>query len=241
MKRLKVLFAILLLLLAIPLWRLGDYLAIYIPFEPPFCGGISFWFAVFVAFPTKLIWEKLSPIYLILAVIAVFGLACVTSPLSRMATVNPDFNHCGAMTYTGSFYPLRSILSEAHQDDLEARNQQCWIRKIIMKAPRSFDTEIEVEQYMTLIQDRLLKPKRKYKASLPLISALYVRIYTSWGQIIGAKRVYDSLHFWKGQYTEEISLREYSIWSWPHSEYIKFEYGLIEANWEKLIESISLS
>jgi hypothetical protein len=52
--------------------------------------------------------------------------------------------------------------------------------------------------------------------------------------------VYHSLHFWVNHYNEEIRSRDYSPWNWPHSSYIKFEYGLIENNWQKLIDGIVL-
>jgi hypothetical protein len=45
----------------------------------------------------------------------------------------------------------------------------------------------------------------------------------------------DSLHFWKGHYTVEISALEYPWYAWPHSAIIKWEYGIIEKNWEGIV------
>lgn len=155
--------------------------------------------------------------------------------------MNPELDHCGALTYTGTFYPIRKILSDAHHDDLEARNQLCWVRKMISRVPEKFNSADEVKSYSELVRDKLLKPEIKYRVSLPLIAVLYFRINTSAGHLVGVKAIYDSLHFWIDHYTEEISGRNYSIWNWPHSSYIKFEYGLIEKNWEVLIDNIVIS
>lgn len=237
MRRLQYFFAFVLLLLALPLWRYADMAAIS-PFKILLSLALTFCFGIFFIIPLKLIFPKLKTWWLVLAIFTYGGFTYGVGPLSRMATREPDFNHCSAVTYTGTFYPVRSLLSDAHRDDLEARNQLCWVRKMISRVPEKFDSEQEVNDYTYLIQERLLKPQIKYRVSLPLIAFLYARINTSWGEPMGIKRVYDSLHFWINQYTEEISLREYSAWNWPHSDYIKWEYGLVEKNWQSLIDSI---
>ena len=238
MKRLKFLFAGILLFLAIPFWRFGDVLAIIAPFDWPLAMALMIWFAVFIAIPAKLIFPKIKTYYLIPSILSFGSLVWWMGPLSNQATLHPELNHCGSITYTGLTYPMRKLLSEAHRDDLEVRNQMCWVRKMISKVPQRFDSMEDLEAYSNLIREKLLRPEIKYRAALPMIAVLYFTINTSSVEVVRVKEIYDSLHFWRDQYTEEISLREYSLWNWPHSDYIKFEYGLIEKNWEKLIESI---
>jgi hypothetical protein len=206
--------------------------AITSPFEWPLTFTLALWFAVFIAIPIKLIIPKLKTPFLVLGILSFAALAWWSRPLSRMSSKNPDFGHCGQLTYTGMFYPLRGLLTEAHRDDLEARNQLCWVRKLISRVPEKFDFVF----YSKLIHETLLKPERKYRVSLPLIAALFVKI--NFSDEGGARNVYDSLHFWIGHYTEEISAREYPVWNWPHSDYIKWEYELVEKNWQSLIDGL---
>ena len=238
MKRLKVFFALILLLLALPFWRFSDILAIISPFHWPLSLALTCTFAFFVMIPLKLLLPKIKTYLLIILILCFGSLSWWANPFSKMATTEPTFNHCGAMTYTGMFYPISDFLSDAHRDDLEARNQMCWIRKMISKVPPRFNTTHEVETYTKLIEDKLLRPEIKYRAALPLVAILYFQINVSSVDSLGTKKIYDSLHFWINHYTEEISNREYSAWNWPHSVYIKFEYGLVEKNWQSLIDSI---
>lgn len=238
MKRLRLFFAIVLLLLALPFWRFTDMVAILSPFDWTLTFALTLWFAFFLTIPMKLLVPKIHTA-IIVTLIAVFGVFFHwSSPLSGMATNDPTFDHCGTLTYTGMFYPMRTILSDAHQDDLEVRNQMCWVRKIISRVPEKFDSPKELEIYSELIRDRLLKPEIKYRAVLPLIGILNFTITTSAADMVGIKPIFDSLHFWIDHYTEEINQREYSFWNWPHSDYIKFEYGIIEKNWQDFIDSI---
>lgn len=239
MKRVKLVFAIVLLLLALPFWRFADMVAIASPFESLLTFSLVLWFAIFIAIPLKLIVNKIQTWHVLLSLLLWGLMVYFTGPVSKMATQEPNFNHCGALTYTGFFYPVRSIVTEAHRDDLEARNQMCWIRKMITRVPEKFDDDVETQNYVKLIEDRLFKPEIKFRVSLPLISLLYGRIYTSQKDVVvDAKKIYDSIHFWTPHYTEEISDREYSFWNWPHSSYIKWEYGFIEDNWQKLLDSL---
>ncbi len=171
---------------------------------------------------------------LFLIMFGVAGLSYLSSPLSKMATENPTFNHCGQMTYTGMIYPAAKLLTDAYRDDLEARNQMCWIRKMITRVPEKY----ELGPYIKIVHDKLMKPEIKYRAALPLIAVLMLKINFGSNEANAPLNVYDSLHFWVDQYTEEISSRDYKPWNWPHSSYIKFEYGLVEKNWQSLIDSI---
>lgn len=236
MKRLRVLFAIFLLILALPFWRFIDMIAIASPFEWPLTLAMFIWSGIFIAIPLKLYKQNTKVWMLFLLMFGVGALTYWSSPLSRMATENPDFNHCGQMTYTGMFYPVASILTDAYRDDLEARNQMCWVRKMVSRVPEKY----ELGPYMKIVHEKLLKPQIKYRATLPLIAVLMVKINFGSNEANAPVNVYESLHFWITQYTEEISSREYRPWNWPHSSYIKFEYGLVEKNWQKVIDGIVL-
>lgn len=166
-------------------------------------------------------------------------IAWLTPPFSKMATDDPLLNHCSPLSFTGSFFPLRNLLSEAHADDLEIRNQMCWLRKMIARVPK-FDHLHEMTFFSKLIRDKLLKPEFKYRASLPLVALLEIRILASSVEKVDPKWFEESMIFWISQYTYEISGRDYSWSSWPHSQYIQWEYGLIEKNWQRLLEGISI-
>lgn len=239
MKRLKLFFAVGLLLLALPFWRFVDMVAIASPIELLTTLGLTTWFAIFIAIPIKLLKPQIKTIVLVLSIFAYGFYAYWFGPLSGMATTDPAFNHCGRLTYTSVFYPIRNILTDAHLDDLEVRNQLCWLRKMISRVPSRLEDENELKNYSKLISDKLMKPEIKFRASLPLIAMLNIRISMA-SNFAAPFDLYRSLHFWMDHYTEEISERSYSWWNWPHSDYIKFEYGLIEKNWQKLIDSIVL-
>ncbi len=241
MKRLKMIFAIFLLLLALPFWRFTDLVAILSPFEWLFAIALTMWFGIFIAIPIKLIKPNVKTIMLVVLILCFGSISFWRGPLSGMATVESDFNHCGEMTYTGFFYPIAPYVTDAHTDDLEARNQLCWVRKMISRVPKTFDSEHEVQTYTKLIQTKLFRPEIKFRSSLPLIAMLYLTINTSGAHYVGVKEIYDSLHFWINHYTEEISNRQYGAWNWPHSDYIKFEYGLVERNWQSLLDSMIIS
>ena len=105
MKRLRLLFAFLILLLALPVWRLTDLLAIFSPFQWPLTFSLVIWFGIFIMIPAKLIFPKIKTYVVILSIISYGMLAWWSSPLSKMATVEPYFNHCGGITYTGIVSP----------------------------------------------------------------------------------------------------------------------------------------
>lgn len=238
MNRLRWPFSGLLLLMALPLWRYIDIPVVLSPVEIPIKIMFILWFAVFILYPLKLIFQKIKWQFIALGLVGYGTLVFFLPTLSSLATRNSEDRHCGGITFSGFFYPMRSILTDAYKDDLEARNQQCWIRKMISRVPESFQTEDEIKFYTELIEKRLMSPPIKYRASLPLLSVLYFQIYSKSPHFLGMKKVYDSVHFWPEHYTDEISGRNYSWINWPHSSYIQFEYGLIERNWEKLIQNI---
>jgi hypothetical protein len=136
-----------------------------------------------------------------------------------------------------------NMLPPAHQDDIEARNQMCWVRKMVSRIPKQIDDVKELQNYLELIRQKLLSPPQKYKATLPLIAALHGAISASlYGPVLDSveigKMFVDSLHFWKSQYTVEISELDYPWYAWPHSAWVKWEYGIIEKNWEKIVNGL---
>ncbi len=116
---------------------------------------------------------------------------------------------------------------------------------MITKMPQEIDNVNELKNYLDLIRQKLLSPPSKYKASLPLIAFLHGKMSA---HLVGpalesieiGRMFVDSLHFWKSQYTVEVNALEYPWYAWPHSAWIKWEYGLIERNWESIVESIQI-
>ena len=138
------------------------------------------------------------------------------------------------MTYTGFLYPMRKFLSDSYKDDLEVKNQMCWLVKMIKKIPEKIP-EAELAYHLNLLTKNLEKPTIKYKAALPWIGVLLGKYMISTRDNSGALSdlnnvtLYDkTLTYWKERYTEEISERSYSWLDWPFSSFIKFEYSIIE-------------
>lgn len=116
----------------------------------------------------------------------------------------------------------------------------CWVRKMVSRLPEQIDDVKELQNHLEVLRLKLLSPPNKYKATLPLIAILHGSISASlFGPILASVEIgkifVDSLHFWKGHYTVEISALEYPWYAWPHSAIIKWEYGIIEKNWEGIV------
>jgi hypothetical protein len=244
MKRLKVFFALVLLLFFFPLWRNADLVVIFSPWDWPVILTLTGTFAIFLGVPTKLLIPKIR-IQLLMIGIFLFGTSAYYLPaVSNMTTKGPGLKHCGALTWAGTFYPIRNILPEAYIDDIEARNQMCWLRKMIKRVPSDLDSPVELAQYINLTREKLLAPEMKYRAVLPLIALLHFNILKNFESNINlsgpneGEIFVESLHFWQNQYTILISEREYGVASFPHSEWVKFEYGLIERNWDAILEGL---
>lgn len=246
MKRVRILFAIVLLSFALPIWRFADYFAIFSPFDRPFSIILTLSFLFFILIPIKLILEKTRAILLVLA-LGIWGfLAFYVNTLSSMATNDSSFNHCGQLTWTGMFYPLRGLMPDAHKDDIEARNQMCWVRKMIQRVPERFDNHAELSQYVSITTDKLLSPIQKFRASLPLVTILHLTIFSRYTptQVNSNEEhklfIAEGIKFWQNQYTEMISERVYPLTSFPHSKWIQLEYGLIEKNWNYFIDHLTI-
>lgn len=245
MKRLRVLFATVLLLMYFPIWRGLDYQVVVVPSAGMFTLSLTAALLFFVLLPLRLLLPEVPKRYLFLGLLASSLLIWNGSPLSGKATRHDELRHCGLSTYAGFFYPLRSILPPAHHDDLEARNQMCWVRKMVVRMPEEITDVKELQNYLELLRQKLLAPPVKFKSTLPLIALLHGALSASLvGPVMESveigKMFVDSLHFWKGQYTTEISELEYPWFAWPHSSYIKWEYSLIEKNWESFVDSIQV-
>ena len=198
---------------------------------------IGLWSVVFLCLPIKLMRPKTHPLIMMSPFLLFWGLSLLTNPLSSMATKTYRHSHCGIVTYTGVLYPLAPYLSDAYTDDLEARNQLCWLRKIVSKVPEKFESENEVNTYLKIMDERLQEPEFKYRVSLPLILIYLGKTVHAWNvstatldQFTQAQLMMKGVPFWTEQYSQEISKRRYSSWDWPYSALTQAEYGFIEDN-----------
>lgn len=246
MTRLRVFFALPFLILFLPLWRFLDILAFTWPHNIVFGAIFGFLLLVCIALPVRMVRQKTHWAILVVVPILMGILAGYLGPLSKMSTADSEFNHCGNLSYTGIFYPMRKLMTAAHQDDLEIRNQLCWVRKMVIRVLPKFSSETEYVTYTKITRDKLLKPPLKYKVTLPLIGFLYGNIINRWDNyniplmrnIQAGKLFLDEMGFWTREYTEEVSAREYGWWDYLHGNYIKWEYGLVEDNWQSLLDGI---
>lgn len=244
MKRVRVLFAIPFLLLALPLWRAMDLLALVAPAAGILATCLAAWGLFCLILPAYLIRPKVLPWIALATVVIIVTSAALTGPLSGMATDNPRHSHCGALTYTGALYPLIGIMTQAPADDLEARNQLCWVRKLIQRVPDRIESTQELQAFLDLARNKLLAPDNKYRVVLPLVALYHFTIFAQYddsnatGNFTSGKALLESQKFWIEQYTVEISSRDYGWWDFPYGPWIKFEYGIIERNWESIVASI---
>ncbi|MBA2404991.1 MAG: hypothetical protein H0V66_09490 [Bdellovibrionales bacterium] len=232
MKRLRYLFVGVLFLLALPVWRLLDWANVTLPF--PLLGTIFMvlWAAFFVILPLKLIRPETNRWILLLVLMCLGSLSWMAGPFTRLGTLVPTLTHCGRLSYAGFFYPIRKFLTDVHEDDLEVRNQLCWLVKMIQKVPTEIADE-DLANYLNLMKFRLVKPEHKYRAALPWITFLLGKYLTS-SNLTNSPMLVQNLGYWTQLYSEEISLRNYAWYEWPHSSLIKLEYGIIERNWENI-------
>jgi hypothetical protein len=232
MRRLKYLFAGLFLLFTLPIWRLLDWAYVTLPFQVLLTSCLVLWALCLVAFPLKLIFPSLKRWQLLMVPLLIGALSWVSGTSTSLTTLEPDLNHCSRSSYTGFFYPARKLFSNAHIDDLEVRNQMCWIVKMVSKVPSKIEPS-ELANHLNLTKNKLMKPAHKYRASLPWITFLLGKYLTS-SDIQNSTLLVQNLAFWADLYTEEISARKYHWYDWPHSKVIKLEYGIIENNWENI-------
>lgn len=232
MKRLHLFFAGFLLLLALPFWRLQDWALVTLPFVSVIVIIQVVWALVFIFFPLNLIWPAFNKWKILLIAICFAIISWISTPFTNQATLEPSASHCGRTSYTGFFYPVRKLLSNVHEDDLEIRNQMCWVVKLIKKVPQTIPPE-ELADLLNNTKHKLLLPPYKYRATLPWITFLLGK-YLASSDLGHGPMLVQHLSFWSQIYTEEVSARDYAWYEWPHSAIVKFEYGIIENNWENI-------
>lgn len=232
MKRMRALFALPLLILAIPAWRLMDWLHVILPFKTLTTFAFIFWGACFLLLPLRLLAPKFNRWMAILFLISLGLTSWFTGTQSGMAVLEPNQVHCSRSSYTGVFYPLRGLLTPAHQDDLEAKNQMCWLVKMIRKVPSEVLPE-DLAHELNLMKFKMMKPTLKYRASLPWIGFILGKYLTS-TEVQNGPLLVQYLGFWSNLYNEEISARVYPWYDQPFAVLTQFEYGLIEKNWENI-------
>lgn len=217
-----------------------DWLVIFLPYQWPFTIALSFLGLFFLVWPVKILKPGLNWKYVLLIFLVFPAFSFLSGPLSTMATRDPFHSHCGKATYTGFFYFLHPFLNSAQQDDLEARNQLCWVRKIISRVPENLASPEEVAAYLKITKDKLMRPEIKYKVALPSVLFLWGNVLVSLDRFNGGKIFIQDLEMWSELYSTEISAREYQWYEWPHSALIKAEYGFIERNWDKVKFEVNL-
>lgn len=232
MKRLKYLFGATLFLLALPAWRLLDWAAVTLPFPVVIMACQTLWSAVFLFFPVTLFRPDIKKWMLFLLILTFASLSWISGPVTSQATLEPTLTHCGRTSYAGFFYPVRQVLSPVHQDDLEIRNQMCWVVKLIKLVPAQILPE-DLAHQLNIMKFKLLKPQLKFRATLPWITFLLGN-YLASTELKNSPLLIQNLGFWSELYSEEISARNYAWYEWPHSAFVKFEYGFIEENWENI-------
>lgn len=232
MKRLKVFFAVCLLILAVPFWRLTDWTLLLFPWKMVTVLAQTFWASLFLVTALNLLVPKIRWWMDLLIIGSIAGLCYMAGPLTGMTTIEPTLTHCGRTSFGGFFYPIRKILTPAQQDDLEARNQICWVVKMIRQVPDAIPPE-DLANRLNLMKNKLMKPEIKYKVTLPWIAFLLGRYLTS-SEIENSPLLIQNLGFWSNLYTEQISTRQYGWYDTPFAFITQTEYGFIERNWENI-------
>lgn len=240
MKWFKYGLAALLLILSFPFWRLQDWAVVILPFPTLITALMVIWSGIFISLPLLLLLPRMKGWMGFLIMLLVGVSVWFSGPLSNQATLDPSLDHCGRLTYTGFFYPARNVLSPAHLDDLEVRNQMCWMLKMIKKVPDTIATE-ELPLQLVLLKTKLSKPHFKFRASLPWLMLLVSRYFSATEvsnnplvKYQDSRLFVDNFKYWSQTYNESVSAREYAWYEWPHSQLIKAEYGFIEENWDKI-------
>lgn len=232
MKRLKVFFALCILLLAVPFWRISDLTIVLLPWNVVSLLAHTLWAGIFLLFPLNLVFSKIRWWMNLVILLSLAGLNWWAGPLTNQTTLEPALTHCGRTSFAGFFFPVRAILTPALKDDLEARNQICWVVKLIRRVPEHVPPE-DLANHLNLMKNKLMKPEIKFRVTLPWIAFLLGRYLTS-SEISNSPLLIQNLGFWSNLYTEEISTRQYAWYDYPLAAITQMEYGFIERNWENI-------
>lgn len=236
MKRLKILFATLLFLSALPLWRYLDMLA-WFNLNHLFTVACFFiWSSICIILPASLIYRRIFTLGLILNVCFSFLIYFFAEPFSSDTIDLPENRHCSLLNFSGSFFHLKTILPSAHEDDLLIRNQICWARKLSISIPDDLNKH-ESNVYLKLIEEKLSLPEIKWRTTLPFLVPIYLKI----SKVDPIIDTVEAQKFWNNHYTAEIQIRDYNFLSYPHSDYIKWEYRLIEKYWSEFLDNVEIT
>lgn len=233
MNRLRIFFAIILLMLALPLWRYLDMFTWFSINKTYFTAGFLLWSSFFLIVPISLIYKRFfAPTIMLNSCFAVL-IYFFVGIFSNNSLDHPESRHCSLLNYSGFLFPLKVILPAAYEDDLHIRNQICWIRKLTLSIPSNLSKH-EAPVYEKLIADKLMLPEIKWKITLPFTIPLYMKNLHPELDLISLQK------FWDDHYTAEIKDREYNFLSYPHSDYIRWEYGFLEVKWRELLDSVEV-
>lgn len=235
MKRLRLFFAILLLLTALPLWRYLDILG-WFPVGNLITAIFFFiWGTFCLVLPLALINRKLLIPSLLINLVLAWIINSFHLPYSQASYDEPEARHCSLINFAGLIYPMRSIVPAAHEDDLMIRNQICWARKISKTLPQDIQKD-DLPAYQAFINDKLTLPNIKWKTTLPFFLPIFFTI----NQIDPLMDTTLAQKFWNEHYTAEVQSRDYNFLSFPHSDYIKWEYRFLEKYWPDFVENIEI-
>lgn len=233
MNRLKLLFSFLLLLLALPMWRYLDMLAWFNINKIYSTVGLCLWSSLFLIVPISIIYKKFFTPAIILNLCFAVLVYFFVPTLSSSSLDGPEDRHCSLLNYAGFFYPLRAVMPSAHEDDLLIRNQICWVRKLTQSIPEKLNKH-ETGVYLKLVEEKLFLPQLKWKTSIPFLLPIYLKFDDALMQTMMGQK------FWNNHYTSQIQERDYNFLSYPHSDYIKWEYRLIEKYWSEFLEDLDI-
>lgn len=234
MKRLKLFIALALLMFTLPTWRFIDMVA-WVDINKTYLVVLLFaWSTSFLIIPISLVYKRFfipgTVLNLCFTILAQFFLP----EFSSHTQDQPEARHCSLLHYSGFFYSIKSILPSAHEDDLMIRNQICWMRKLEKSVPDQL-TKHEVNIYRSLIEEKLFLPEVKWKTSLPFLIPIYLHFSDLGLEYLEAQK------FWNNHYTAEVRNRDYNFLSYPHSSYIKWEYGLVEKYWAGFLDNVEIT
>lgn len=236
MKRLKILFATLLFLSAVPLWRYLDMLA-WLNLNGLFTVFCFFiWSTVCLILPTSLIYRRVLIPGLILNICFSFLIYFFANPFSSHTVDHPEERHCSLLNFSGFFYNFKAVLPSAHADDLLIRNQICWARKLSLSIPDNLSKH-ESSVYLKLIEEKLTLPELKWKTTLPFLIPIYLKI----SKVDPIVDTVEAQKFWNNHYTAELQIRDYNFLSYPHSDYIKWEYRILEKYWSEFLDNVEIT
>jgi len=242
MMRLKILFLSLCILLAVPNWRFLDMFQ-WLFFDSSLYALMFFLNGFFfISIPLFFFKFRKSALVSSLILLLLSGISSPNKDSISNKQLNPQNNHCSSLSYTATFYPVASWLPPSHADDLAIRNQLCWAKKLIRNVPARFQNLDELNHFLEQTREDLLSPQYKFRVTLPLIGLYHLLIFSKYADFkqnvteSDSKEFIQSLQFWSEQYTHEINSTQYPWWDFPHGPYIKWEYGLVEKNWERIIE-----